>query len=203
MEGFDAILSEIDFLWPLMQRTADAYRWRTRVCELLPFGSVGEVADDVRRSPKDIDVLFVGKNTPHRTKVLQMMAKKGGGSAHRSPFSKWLAGAAIVESMLDRAKIGLNLTLHGLEDDEIGVDPRFASCQRVTDMLSRDICVVSEEIPFDNPYAEFMVWLRRLRRLPIIAGNISLAGRGARTGASSAAEFHAAMDVQKVCQAGY
>src|SRR5277367_5604476 len=26
MEGFDAILSEIDFLWPLMQRTADGYR---------------------------------------------------------------------------------------------------------------------------------------------------------------------------------
>ena len=80
-----------------MQRTADAYRSRTRVCELLPFGSVGEVADDVRRSPKDIDVLFVGKNTPHRTKVLQMMAEKGVAVVpigHRFQ-SGWLAPAIV------------------------------------------------------------------------------------------------------------
>ena len=65
---------------------------------------------------------------------------------------------AIVESLLDRAKIGLNLTLHGLEDAEtLGVDPRFASCQRIIEMLSRQLCVVSEEIPLDNPYSEFMV----------------------------------------------
>ena len=101
--------------------------------------------------------------------------------------------------MLDRAKIGLNLTLHGLEDDEIGVDPRFASCQRVTDMLSRDICVVSEEIPFDNPYAEFMV-SSQVEALADHCRKILAGGTWREDGASSAAEFHAAMDVQKVCR---
>ena len=200
IEGFDAILGEIDFLWPLMQRTADGYRSRTRVCEFLPFGSVGEVPDDVRRSPKDIDVLFIGKNTPHRTKVLQMMAEKGVAVVPigHGFQSGWLA-PALVESMLDRTKIGLNLTLHGTEDDNLGVDPRFASCQRIVDMLSRNICVVSEEIPLDNPYSEFMV-SSEAECLADLCEKMLAGKTWVDVGAARAAAFHAAMDVREICQ---
>jgi hypothetical protein len=73
----------------------------------------------------------------------------------------------IYESYLDRAKIGLSITFGGPptglpEDQAIGLedkdtDLRFASCSRIVEMLLRDICVLSEEIPLDNPYVNFMV----------------------------------------------
>jgi hypothetical protein len=61
----------------------------------------------------------------------------------------------LLQSLLDRAKIGLNLTLHSLRDNPTGPDPRFASCMRIAEMLERRVAVVSERLP-NNPYVAFM-----------------------------------------------
>jgi hypothetical protein len=201
MEGFEAILGEVDFVWALMQRTADEYRNSTRICEFLPFGSIGPLPDETRRSPKDINALFVGKNTPHRTSVLRMLAQKGMNvvAVGQGFQGDWIP-PAIVESLLDRAKIGLNLTLHGLEDAEtLGVDPRFASCQRIIEMLSRQLCVVSEEIPLDNPYSEFMV-SSQAGTLSDLCGEMLANKAWIDVGVSKAARFHETMDVRKICR---
>lgn len=200
LEGFDAILSEVDFLWPIMQRTVDCCRSRTRICELLLFGSVGPLAVDTRKSPKDIDVLFVGKNTPHRTRVIRAMTEKGINVVTVGPgFQSGWQPPAIIESMLDRAKIGLNLTLHGLEDDNFGADPRFVSCQRVIDMLDRSTCVVSEDIPLDNPYADFIV-SSPIEGLADHCRKMLADETWMQEGAARSAKFHDVMDVRKICR---
>jgi hypothetical protein len=120
------------------------------------------------RAPKDIDVLFCGAMTPYRERILKTFEDRGisvlacGAGTERGKMPK-----PIYESYLDRAKIGLSITFGGPptglpEDQAIGLedkdtDLRFASCSRIVEMLLRDICVLSEEIPLDNPYVNFMV----------------------------------------------
>jgi hypothetical protein len=200
MQGFEAILGEIDFLWPLIRRTADEYRKRTRVCEFFPFGSLGAgTPSDVRRSPKDIEIFFFGKNTPHRANALTGFAQRGinvmtvghGFRSERQPD-------IIIESMIDRAKIGLNLALHGVEEMEGGVDPRFASCQRIVDMLNGSLCVVSEHIPLDNPYSDFMM-SAPVDELFDVCRKMLADGSWREIGEQNSTRFHEAMDVRKVC----
>ncbi len=199
IEGFDSVLGEVDFVWTFMQRTADEYRGSTEICEYLPHGSIGLVADHARRSPKNIDVLFVGKNTPHRARILQGLAQRGiKGVAVGLGFAGDWIPHCIVELMQDRTKIGLNLTLHGLEEAQ-SVDPRFASCGRITEMLGRKVCVVSEDIPLDNPYAPFME-SQSVDRLADLCLEILKDGTWADKAVSRAEQFHETMDVRKVSQ---
>ena len=104
----------------------------------------------------------------------------------------------LLSSLLDRAKIGLNLTLSARNETPDGVDPRFASCLRITEMLDRNICVVSEEIPLDNPYADYMV-TTPLERLASTCKELLDSGRWREAGRSSAAAFRRKMDVTRVC----
>jgi hypothetical protein len=199
IDGFGAVLGEVDFVWAFMQRTAEQCRRDTRVCEFMPYGSIGLVADYARRSPKSIDVLFIGKNTPHRARVLQSLAQHGiKGIALGPGFAGDWVPDCIVESMQDRAKIGLNLTLYGFEKGQT-VDPRFASCGRITEMFSRKVCVVSEDIPLDNPYAQFME-SQSIDRLGELCREILKEQTWVDKALTNADHFHEAMDVRKVCQ---
>ena len=151
----NAVVGEIDFLWSFLQRTAEEYAGRCAISDFLPVGFTGAVAYRERRSPKDIDVFFFGRATRHRAMVLNRFADTGLSVAFSGiGMPGGWAPDYIVESMLDRAKIGLNLTLQSRGDTK--ADPRFASCFRVKEMLERGVCVVSEDIPLDNPYREFV-----------------------------------------------
>jgi hypothetical protein len=200
LRGFEAVLSEVDFLWTLLGRTAAEFKPRTRVCEFFPLGSVGPMRQEVWKSPKEIGVFFFGKNTPHRSNAFAAFAKQGinpvtVGQGFRHEWQPQV----VVDSMTDRSKIGLNLTLHGLEEAENGVDPRFASCQRIVDMLNRNTCVVSEEIPLDNPYRDFIV-SAPVDKLAERCRKILDGDSWHEIGATCAANFHDVMDVRKICQ---
>lgn len=201
MEGFEAILGEVDFVWTFLKRTAEEYRHDTKFCEFLPVGSTGPIADYARRSPKDIDVFFYGKNTPHRMRVLQTMAQNGTKVlAVGQGFPGDWVPSCIIESLEDRAKIGLNLTLNGLEESHaIGVDPRFVSCGRVPEMLTRQVCIVSEDIPLDNPYSEFME-STEVEALSDLCRKLLDRETWADEAASKSARFHEMMDVRVVCR---
>ncbi|HUD25736.1 MAG TPA: hypothetical protein VMQ45_08630, partial [Burkholderiaceae bacterium] len=80
-----------------------------------------------------------------------------------------------------------------------GIDPRFASCMRITEMLERETCIVSEEIPLDNPYRDFM----RSDQPERVASTCKelLSGDGWRqAGELGAAKFRTSMNVVDVCK---
>ena len=158
VERFEAAVDAADFLWSILERNHLEYKDRVRVAEFFPVGSTREIPLAERRSPKDIDVVFFGRATPHRAAVLNALAGTGLTLviAGRGTPGGWLP-SFMVESLLDRAKIGLNLNLHGLSESADGIDPRFASAMRIKEMLERGVCIVSEEIPLCNPYADLMI----------------------------------------------
>jgi hypothetical protein len=156
IQGFETLAREVHFVWSWLQRTADAARRHNPVSECFPVGHVAEVPARLRRSPRDIEVLFLGMRTPHRDRVLDALRShglkvvcvgQGFPSEHHS--------RRILESLIDRSKIGLNLNL--LSERELSdIDPRFASGMRIVSFLERETCVVSEETPLDNPYKGYM-----------------------------------------------
>jgi hypothetical protein len=158
MDGFHAVLKEVDFVWAFLERTASEYRSKADLCEFFPVGCVEVVSPEKRRAPKDVDIAFFGKSTPHRNAIIESLKKSG--------LDVLVVGAgwpgtgycptALLESILDRSKIGLNLTLHAVDDTVDGIDPRFASCIRIVEMLSRETLIVSETIPLDNPYRPYL-----------------------------------------------
>lgn len=109
----------------------------------------------------------------------------------------WQA-APLTESLLDRACIGLNLTLHSREEASDGIDPRFVSCFRVMEMLSRRVLVVSEEIPLDNPYGPYMVSAPP-SDLPARCKSLIDSGEWRTLAAGKAAAFRSQMDVRTIC----
>lgn len=157
LNGFNDALNSADFLWCFLERTSGEYKSRIPHCIFYPFGYAGGyIRPNYRHAPKDIDVLFFGTATPHRVQVVEQILNSGikivaGGRNWPKEFTTRIA----LESLLDRSKIGLNLTL--ASQNKNVTDPRFASCARVTDMLNRDLLIVSEDIPFDNPYKDFLI----------------------------------------------
>jgi hypothetical protein len=128
----------------------------------------------LRRSPKDIDVVFFGTSTPHRVAVLKCLVAEGiNVVAVGRDFPVGFLPPSMIHSLLDRAKIGLNLPLHAQNDGPPDFDPRFVSCGRVAEMFGRDLCVVSEEIPFDNPCCRPLI---SGQGLPWFMGRDELAG---------------------------
>ena len=157
MDGFHAVLKEVDFVWTFLERTASEYRGRVGICEFFPVGCLEVVDLGKRRSPKDLEIVFFGKATPHRTAIIKSLAASGLNVL--AVGADWPSGycpPTLLESLLDRAKIGLNLTLHAADDTAGGIDPRFGSCIRIVEMLSREVLIVSETIPLDNPYRPYM-----------------------------------------------
>lgn len=197
--AFESVLEEIDFLWSFLERTAAEYRGRCAVSEFLPVGCNALVSSDETRSPKDIDVFFFGKMTPHRAGTINRLVEGGLQVvvAGEGTPTQWLPDF-MLESLLDRSRIALNLTLHAHESGE-AVDPRFASCLRLKEMLERGACVVSEEIPLDNPYAPFMV-SAPIDRLETACVELIRGGDFVNRGREAAIRFEAEMNAERVCR---
>ena len=103
-----------------------------------------------------------------------------------------------LDLLIDRAKIGLNLNPHGEHETETGVDPRFASCMRIVEMLERETCVVSEHIPLDNPCADYMQCAEP-QDLAETCRTLLAEDRWRPAGEDAASRFRIEMDVTKVC----
>jgi len=198
--GFEAFAHGVDFVWSWLQRTAHEYRDCGRVSRFFPVGHVFESPRPARLAPKDIDVLFFGTRTPHRSAVIDSFHAQGiKVLCVGRGFPVGYQSKSYLGSLMDRAKIGLNLNLHAEDDTVDGIDPRFASCMRITEMLERETCIVSEEIPLDNPYRDFM----RSDQPERVASTCKelLSGDGWRqAGELGAAKFRTSMNVVDVCK---
>jgi hypothetical protein len=195
--GFEASARKADFVWSWLRRTADEARRHNPISEFFPVGHVAEVPEDLRRSPKDIDVVFLGMCTPHRARILDALRARGITVVCVGPgFPADYRSQQMLDSLLDRAKIGLNLSLD--RERANGIDPRFASCLRIVRLLERGTCVLSEEIPLDNPYRAYM---RSVEPDAIAQACFALlsADHWRNVGQKSAERFRHEMDVSIVC----
>lgn len=199
MAGFSKMAAGADFVWSFLERTAREYSKIARRCEFFPVGHVGAVPPELRRSPKDLDVVFFGARTPHRAAVLDSLAALGLSvtCVGRGFQGEWMDQSLLL-SLLDRARIGLNLTLQSWDDRDGGIDPRFVSCMRVTEMLDRDLCVVSEDIPWDNPYGPYMISAPP-EHIAATCRDILAGNSWAELGRTRAAAFRRDMDVVRLC----
>jgi len=200
VEGFNALVSEVDFIWTFLERTAISYKNRAKFCEFFPVGYVsGGWTPPPLAAPKDIDVLLFGKSTPHRLSVLNKISEYGIDlSCFGWGFKAGYLPNSLLNSYLDRTKICLNLTLHAEDDTQNGIDPRFVSCMRVKELFDRNICVVSEEIPFDNPYKNYMI-SSPIDSLGKVLSDILSDRTWQSLGISNAHAFANDMDVLKLC----
>ena len=159
VKGFHLAIERADFTWCFLERTANSYKKEDNLIKFLPVGSLGVIPKESRRSPKDIDILFFGKATPHRVSAIKKFADAGlhvftlGVGWREGSFS----APAYLASMIDRSKIILNLTLSESTQSSSSPDARFASCMRIVEILSRGGLIASERIPQDNPYDRFMI----------------------------------------------
>jgi len=198
--GFDRFAQGVDFVWAWLERTAHEFRNHSRVSRFFPVGHVSQIPTFQRQAPKDIDVLFFGMLTPHRASVIDSFLNKGL-KVHcvGRGFPCGYLSKSYLTSMMDRARIGLNLNLHAQDDTVDGIDPRFASCMRITEMLEREMCVVSEEIPLDNPYRDFMV-CDRPDGLAQRCKQLIDSGDWRHSGELSASRFRARMNAVDLCK---
>ncbi len=196
--GFNEVAANVDFVWSILERTAAEYRSIAKSSEFFPVGHVSDIPSGTLNAPKDIDVVFFGTLTPHRNAALTAMVNRG---LKVLPVGRGFPMGhlprSLLLSLLDRAKIGVNLTL-ATDTDTPGIDPRFTSCMRIKEMLDREICVVSEIIPLDNPYAEFMV-CAPVSHLAETCRTLLDGGQWRETGRAQAAAFRGRMDVADVC----
>lgn len=198
--GFSRFARGVDFVWSWLERTAREYRDCASVSRFFPVGHVFEIPTFVRHSPKDIDVIFFGMRTPHRTAVLETFQAHGiEVKCVGRGFPLGYLPKTYLASLMDRAKIGLNLNLHSQDDTVDGIDPRFASCMRITEMLDRELCILSEDIPLDNPYRDFM-HSDSPEQLAIKCKQLLSDGGWREGGAHAAARFRKEMNVLDVCK---
>jgi hypothetical protein len=199
IDGYEALSREVDFVWSWLQRTAEETQQYNAVSEFFPVGHIVDVPRVLRRSPKDIDVLFFGTRTPHRERLLDSLHARGVMAVCVGRgFSAGYYSRQKLLSLIDRAKIGLNLNLHGEHETANGVDPRFASCMRIVEMLERETCIVSECIPLDNPYAGYMQCAEP-QDLAEACRSLLAEDRWRSAGEDAASRFRVEMDVTKVC----
>jgi hypothetical protein len=198
--GFDRFARGVDFVWSWLERTAHEYRDCGPVSRFFPVGHVFDRPGPLRRAPKNIDVIFFGTKTPHRTAVLESFRAQGiEVLCVGRDFPVGYLSKSYLDSLMDRAKIGLNLNLHAEHDTVGAIDPRFASCMRITEMLGRELCIVSEDIPLDNPYRDFM----HSDSPELLAGkckDLLSSGGWQQAGVLAAARFRSQMNVLDVCK---
>ncbi len=199
MDGFHAVLPEIDFLWSFLERTAMAYQPQVPVCHFMPFGCISLVPADMCRSPKLTDVFFFGRATPHRVAVVQRFLDAGINIATAGVgFASQRLPGFVINSYIDRSKITLNLTLHAPDDSSVNVDPRFASCARVVQILERGAMALSEDIPLDNPYQPFLA-STPVDGLVDACRYLLSNDRWKDQASQNAQQFAQEMDVRKIC----
>ena len=171
--GFGLAGEYADFMWCFLERTATFHADKIRGTKFLPVGSMGVVPKSLRKTPKDIDILFFGTATVHRIEILKRIREAG--LQVTTLGTGWREGGysapGFLRSMIDRAKIVLNLTLGKYGDLSTQIDPRFASCMRITEILSRGGLIVSETIPLDNPYKPYMCSVE-ITELPALCKSI-------------------------------
>ncbi len=145
-----------DFVWSLLERTHALMRKFNPNSHLFPIGYRAPLRP-VPTVAKDIDVFFFGTMTPYRAALIEEIraAKLNVVCVGRNTEIGYVP-SFIIDSMIDRSKVVLNLTLSDRTEDG-GVDPKFVSCFRVASALSRGALVVSEAIIEDNPYAPYML----------------------------------------------
>ncbi len=200
VHAFESVMEEADFVWCWLERTAQWYQGRKTPVWFLPVGYAGGApGPDLRRSPKDIEVLHFGKLTPHRISLLEGMQNAGLDVTAIGPGSSWgWVPEYMMQSLIDRSKIGLNLTLHSFAPED-RIDPRFASCMRMVEWLSRDVLVLSEEIPLDNPYHRYIA-SAPVDDLANMARHLLQSGLWRTLGPANGARFRAEMDVTRICK---
>jgi hypothetical protein len=198
--GFDRFARGVDFVWSWLERTAHEYRDCAPVSRFFPVGHVFESPRPARLAPKDIDVIFFGTRTPHRTAVLESFQAQGiKVLCVGRGFPVGYLSKSYLASLMDRAKIGLNLNLHAEDDTVDGIDPRFAYCMRIIEMLEREMCIVSEEIPLDNPYRDFM-HSDSPDRLAGACKELLSDGSWREAGELGATKFRTSMNVVHICK---
>lgn len=185
---------DFDFIWSLLPRTQALMRGLNPNAFLFPVGYL-KPTRPVAAVPKDIDVLLFGTFTPHRATVVEALraAKLNVHCVGRNTPAGFVP-QFILDSLIDRAKIVLNLAL---SDDGDGADPKFASCFRIAGALSRGALIVSEAIPQDNPYASFMVSCT-IAELPQRCADLVTDGRFGELAVQNFAAFKAAMAAEAV-----
>jgi hypothetical protein len=199
VDNFTRMAPSLDFIWCFLERTAREYLGKCPIVELFPVGHVHSLPDDLKRSPKDLDVVFFGTATPHRRRVIDRLAGEGISvvTVGRSFEHGW-ASPSELASLLDRAKIGLNLTLNAYDGGDV-VDPRFPSCHRLPEMLGRGTCVVSETIPLDNYYEKYIISAEP-KDLARRCGDLLASGEWRSWAASATQRFRDEMDVTRICK---
>lgn len=199
VENLNHMAPSLDFIWCFLDRTVTEYRGRCPIVEPLHVGHAYTVPAELRRSPKDIDVVFFGTATPHRRRVIDMLQAEGVSvvTVGRS-FDRGWAAPSVLTSLLDRAKIGLNLTLDPYTPSD-DIDPRFASCHRLPEMLGRGICVVSETIPLDNPYAGYTISAAP-QDLAKTCRDLLASGEWRSRASLAAQRYRDEMDVIRICK---
>lgn len=138
--------------------------------------------------------------TPHRKSVIEYFVDAGLQVVTAGPGFALLGYRAwpLLESMIDQSKIALNLTLIRKDDALPGTDPRFVSAMRVLECLQRDVVVVSEDIPFDNPYKDFME-SAAIDELPNLCERLLESGLWDKIGEQNGNNFRANMNVKNIC----
>ena len=199
--GFNSAGEYSDFMWCFLERTAESYREKIRNTKFFPVGSLGLVPESIRRTPKDIDILFFGTATGHRLDALKKFHDAGLNVITLG--EGWREGShsapGYLRSMIDRAKIVLNLTLGPKTENPVPIDPRFALCMRITEILSRGGLIVSETIPLDNPYKPYMC-SGEIAELPALCKSILASGSWGELSHKFSTAFNAEMDAVRLCK---
>jgi hypothetical protein len=194
------VVSEVDFSWSLLERSSENFKIINPNSFFYPFGHTKTVPANLRAGKKDIDVLFIGKATPYRLSVLGKLANAGlSVFAYGADFPNGHLPNVLLNTTLDRSKIGLSLTLNGPRPTKDGKDERFASCTRIQQMLGRQMCVVSEEIPWDNPYRDYMC-NATVENLAETCKNLLSGDDWQRSGVEKSNAFQTEMDASVVCK---
>ena len=190
---------KFDFVWNFMERMNEIMKPIAKFSAYYPYGCIDIENDFKTRSPKDLDVLFFGKLTPHREQIIKNIIDQGIKIVCvGSGFPMGVVHNSVLNSLIDRSKIVLNLTLHEKEDTLASIDPRFTSAERVARTLERRVLVISEKIPNDNPYAPYMISVQ----VENIASACKayLEGNNWRiAGTHNALEFSTKMQASKIC----
>ena len=200
LDGFAEIVKSVDFIWSFLQRTADYHSNSIAISEWFPVGHVMDFPSKFRRSPKNFDICFFGKSTPHRKSVIDFLTDSGlQVVALGSGFPPLgFCPMPLLGSVLDQSKIALNLPLLAKEDVATGTDPRTVSCMRVLEYFQRNLLVVSENIPFDNPYKDVME-TAPIAELPDLCNRLLKDGNWDDLGKQKGKKFRETMNAQKMC----
>jgi len=190
---------KFDFVWNFLERMNGIMRPIAKFSAYYPYGCIELENDVTTRSPKDIDVLFFGKLTPHREQIIKNIIDQGIKIVCvGSGFPMGVAHNSVLNSLIDRSKIVLNLTLHEKEDTLASIDPRFTSCERVARTLERKVLIISEKIPNDNPYAPYII-SEPVENIASTCKAYLEDDNWRMTGTHNALEFSKKMRTSKIC----